>query len=563
MARNKGNTKGITLIALVISIIVLLILAGITIVALSGNNGILKRATEAKNSTEISQEEESVKVAVAEALTQGVGTITTENLKISLTNNGLKGNLTGNGPWNYIGKYKSYTIEKSGKMTNSFLSEKSSDKIVDMIGEYGIAEDGTLWELEAGIQKHEWKELTKKRKIAEIGKVTKKSYYREYFIVTDKGELYSWKDNDNDGESEIGNEEYQNRLEKVEGVSDVDEIYVNYFDKFVKTKMGEIYAWGENYSGQLGIGNKEDQSRPVKVEGISNVEEIYTNGSSCVFAKTKTGELYAWGSNYSGELGIGNEESQSRPVKVTGISNIEEIYTNGDSSIFAKTKTGEIYAWGDNSNGRLGIGNNEGQNSPVKVTGVSNVEKIYTSYKNTLAKTKTGEIYAWGENDSGQLGIGNNEKQNSPVRVTGIPNVEEIYTNGDSSFVKVKTGEIYAWGENYSGQLGIGNDECQNSPVKVTGISNVEYIDIEGNKCFVKTLDGKVYVTGSNYGRLGLVYDNDYDNVKILNFVCWNDIKGLYGNNQKINKILTEYKESIIILTEDDKIYGYGYHDPS
>ena len=106
MARNKGNTKGITLIALVISIIVLLILAGITIVALSGNNGILKRATEAKNSTEISQEEESVKVAVAEALTQGVGTITTENLKISLTNNGLKGNLTGNGPWNYIGKYK-------------------------------------------------------------------------------------------------------------------------------------------------------------------------------------------------------------------------------------------------------------------------------------------------------------------------------------------------------------------------------------------------------------------------------------------------------------------------
>ena len=411
MARNKGNTKGITLIALVISIIVLLILAGITIVALSGNNGILKRATEAKNSTEISQEEESVKVAVAEALTQGVGTITTENLKISLTNNGLKGNLTGNGPWNYIGKYKSYTIEKSGKMTNSFLSEKSSDKIVDMIGEYGIAEDGTLWELEAGIQKHEWKELTKKRKIDEIGKVTKKSYYREYFIVTDKGELYSWKDNDNDGESEIGNEEYQNRLEKVEGVSDVDEIYVNYFDKFVKTKMGEIYAWGEN--------------------------------------------------------------------------------------------------------------------------------------------------------DSGQLGIGNNEKQNSPVRVTGIPNVEEIYTNGDSSFVKVKTGEIYAWGENYSGQLGIGNDECQNSPVKVTGISNVEYIDIEGNKCFVKTLDGKVYVTGSNYGRLGLVYDNDYDNVKILNFVCWNDIKGLYGNNQKINKILTEYKESIIILTEDDKIYGYGYHDPS
>ena len=39
---------GITLIALVITVIVLLILAGVTIAALSGDNGILKRATEAK-----------------------------------------------------------------------------------------------------------------------------------------------------------------------------------------------------------------------------------------------------------------------------------------------------------------------------------------------------------------------------------------------------------------------------------------------------------------------------------------------------------------------------------
>ena len=45
------NNKGITLIALVITIIVLLILAGVTIAALSGDNGILRRATEAKEQT--------------------------------------------------------------------------------------------------------------------------------------------------------------------------------------------------------------------------------------------------------------------------------------------------------------------------------------------------------------------------------------------------------------------------------------------------------------------------------------------------------------------------------
>ena len=156
MKKYKRNTKGITLIALVITVIVLLILAGVTIAALSGDNGILKRATEAKNSTGISQEEESVKVAVAEALTQGIGTVATENLQKALTNNGLKGTLTGNGPWNYTGRYKSYVIEKSGNMTSSSLSENSSDKIVDISGNFAVAEDGTLWEFEYGVQGNRW-----------------------------------------------------------------------------------------------------------------------------------------------------------------------------------------------------------------------------------------------------------------------------------------------------------------------------------------------------------------------------------------------------------------------
>ena len=51
MQKRIGNARGITLIALVITIIVLLILAGVTIAALSGDNGILTKAKEAKQKT--------------------------------------------------------------------------------------------------------------------------------------------------------------------------------------------------------------------------------------------------------------------------------------------------------------------------------------------------------------------------------------------------------------------------------------------------------------------------------------------------------------------------------
>ena len=61
--------EGITLIALVITIIVLLILAGVSIATLTGDNGILTQATKAKEETEIATDEEQRKLAMAEAAT--------------------------------------------------------------------------------------------------------------------------------------------------------------------------------------------------------------------------------------------------------------------------------------------------------------------------------------------------------------------------------------------------------------------------------------------------------------------------------------------------------------
>lgn len=67
----KNNEKGITLVALVITIIVLLILAGVTILALSGdNNGILNRASQSKVSTEIANAKDAFTTVAAEGITE-------------------------------------------------------------------------------------------------------------------------------------------------------------------------------------------------------------------------------------------------------------------------------------------------------------------------------------------------------------------------------------------------------------------------------------------------------------------------------------------------------------
>ena len=112
--------KGITLIALVVTIIVLLILAGISINALAGQNGLLNRTVESKEATGIAQTEEAIKVAIMDAATQGLGTITDANLKTALNNNVGAGKYEISGDatsgWTVTVNGKEYKIDSTGKI---------------------------------------------------------------------------------------------------------------------------------------------------------------------------------------------------------------------------------------------------------------------------------------------------------------------------------------------------------------------------------------------------------------------------------------------------------------
>ena len=115
------NSKGITLIALVITIIVLLILAGLTIATLTGENGILGKATEASNKTEEKNAEEEVKIAVMGSMGTN-GDLENEVLKENLNKieniSGVPEEITDSSyPLTVTveGKY-SYTINKNGSI---------------------------------------------------------------------------------------------------------------------------------------------------------------------------------------------------------------------------------------------------------------------------------------------------------------------------------------------------------------------------------------------------------------------------------------------------------------
>ena len=148
---NEKNT-GITLIALIITIIVLLILAGITIGMLISNNSILKQAGNARNETIESEEAEKVNLAIMDAAANASTTVSGE-LTTDLVKNAIKGQfgeeavskVKGEGPWTYEGKYKKYQIDKTGeiKEPNATIA-KDSNNVEYYLPRGGNFKEGTV-----------------------------------------------------------------------------------------------------------------------------------------------------------------------------------------------------------------------------------------------------------------------------------------------------------------------------------------------------------------------------------------------------------------------------------
>lgn len=122
---NAEKNNGITLISLVITIIVLLILAGITIASITGENGILNKAQSAKNTTDLKSAEEKIKMAILSAKSNN-GTLSIDNLSTQIENIGGTLESKTNFPVSATVDGYLFTIYSSGDVE----SEESNDNII-------------------------------------------------------------------------------------------------------------------------------------------------------------------------------------------------------------------------------------------------------------------------------------------------------------------------------------------------------------------------------------------------------------------------------------------------
>ena len=221
------------------------------------------------------------------------------------------------------------------------------------------------------------------------------------------------------------------------------------------------------------------------------------------------GELYAWGVNDDGELGIGSTENKTTPQQVGNASDWETI-SAGEGHSLALKSDGTLYAWGKNDRGQLGIGGTNNKTTPRQVGNTGDWKTIAAGGNHSLALKIDGTLYSWGSNGFGQLGNGENgansndksKDKTAPIQIGTDRDWQTISAGLSHSSAIKDTGVLYTWGTNAVGQLGDGTATNKNSPTEIsTGWKAVSAGFI--HSLAIKT-DNTLHAWGYNiFGQLG------------------------------------------------------------
>lgn len=266
------------------------------------------------------------------------------------------------------------------------------------------------------------------------------------------------------------------------------------------------YGWGKNLYGTLGIGDIQDKSSPVAILGGYSFSQISSGATADAHAGGLVStDIYMWGHNYNGKLGVGNTNNYSSPVPVLGSRSYKYLCL-GTSSSYGLDMSGNCFSWGYNIQGQLGTNNRTNYSSPVAMSGGIQFSKLAPNTHFLGIRASDGNIFACGANSSGQLGTGNITSYSVPTAIVGNRSWIDVTSGGATSWaIEASTGYILGWGGNTQGQLGTGNRTNYSSPVAMLG--NRSYSKIAGGGTFILAIEastGYVYACGRNhYGQLG------------------------------------------------------------
>ena len=273
----------------------------------------------------------------------------------------------------------------------------------------------------------------------------------------------------------------------------------------------QLWSWGYNRDGSGALNDKTKRSSPTQVGTNTNWKFVSGNKNGYkAFGTKKDGTLWAWGQNSNGILGINlpSNSHRSSPIQVPGT--YKYALCSDRNSFFLKDD-GTLWTSGWNSGGRSGLNEADGtkRSSPAQIGTESTWKSINAGRQNAGGIKTDGTLWMWGTGSAAM--VINNASTPGISSPSQIPGTTWKYVAfGNYSGAAVKTdGTLWMWGDNGQGTLGVNSgpgggtySSGASSPIQVGTNTNWDLVDMaftesETRSIFATKTDGSFWVWGS------------------------------------------------------------------
>ena len=415
--------------------------------------------------------------------------------------------------YNYLGQLGNYTY--NDRNTPGRVGDSSDWKQISAGTGVSMAlkSDGTIWVFgsnNSGLL-GDGTLIEKRNYPAKMGTQTnwdRVSVFGSFAVAINRdGVIYAW---GNNGNGQLGNNklEQKNSFVQVGTGLNWESIGADgYTPLAIKTDQS-VWSWGMNSSGQMGDGSIVGKNFPVQITSIANIKTFSAAAPNHALAVKTDGSLWAWGSNYVGQLGNGTNQMLPVPTQI-GSSTDWKFASAGVNYSMAIKNDGSLWHWGNytirtTQNGTSTTVIDLNSTLPIKLGTANDWKYVFAGYSSSYAIKNDGSLWAWGYNNLGQLGDSTYINQETPIRI-GRDNNWKFLVAGNGHVLAQKTdGTLWAWGSNSYGQLGNGNFTRMNYPVKISNDTDWKIISARGYQSSAIKNDGTLWTWGYNYyGQLG------------------------------------------------------------
>ncbi|XP_054270101.1 E3 ubiquitin-protein ligase HERC2 isoform X2 [Macrosteles quadrilineatus] len=296
--------------------------------------------------------------------------------------------------------------------------------------------------------------------------------------------------------------------------------YMSELENNAANNPSKVFVWGLNDKDQLAGLKGSKVKFPFYSEVLTSLRPTYiAGGSKSLFIVSHDGKLYACGESTNGRLGLGHSNNVSLPRQLTSLSQyvVKKVAVHsGGKHAMALTLDGKVFSWGEGDDGKLGHGNRLTLEKPRLIEALKSkrVRDIACGSSHSAAITSNGELYTWGLGEYGRLGHGDTVTQLKPKLVKALLGnhiVKVACGSRDAQTLALSTdGMVFSWGDGDFGKLGRGGSEGCDKPHNVERLNGLGVTHIECGAQFslALTKSGQVWTWGKgDYFRLGLGTD--------------------------------------------------------